>query len=121
MPKAKARIIRCRTCGKVILGRKPYKKPKELILSAIRRHYKRHHPRKFRGFIKKALRTKREKGLINKHGNPVSATVLAILGIGYETWKRIPKEDREHIKQLIEQRMYATAKRVMETALRRRA
>jgi len=64
MPKSKARIIRCKTCGKVILGRKPYRKPKELILRAIRRHYKKHHPAKFREFIKKALRTKREKGII---------------------------------------------------------
>lgn len=69
MPKAKARIIRCRTCGRVILGKKPYRKSKEMILKAIRRHYKKYHPRKFKGFIKKALHTKRKKGIINKH-NP---------------------------------------------------
>jgi len=68
------KVIRCRTCGKVILR---YKKPrysKEEILSAIRRHYKKHHPRRFKQFIKKALRTKRKRGIINKHNPKVKLT-----------------------------------------------
>jgi phage FluMu protein Com len=74
MPKGKVpryKIIRCRTCGKIIRKFDRYKYPrhhvpKEDILAAIRRHYKRNHPRKFREFVEKALRTKRKKGLIDK-------------------------------------------------------
>jgi len=52
------KIITCETCGKTIhrFDRTKYPKmhvPKEKILSAIRRHYKKHHPKKFRAFIKK--------------------------------------------------------------------
>jgi phage FluMu protein Com len=74
MPKGKLprfKVIRCKTCGKVIkrFDRHKYARhhvPKEDILSAIRRHYKRHHPKKFRTFTKKALKTKRKKGLIDR-------------------------------------------------------
>lgn len=67
------KIIHCETCGKVIarFDRTKYPKrhvPKEKILEKIRKHYKKHHPRKFKQFQKKALKTKREKGLINKKG-----------------------------------------------------
>lgn len=74
MPKNKVpryKTIKCHTCGKTIrrFDRSKYKGyhvPKDVILAAIRRHYKRHHKGKFREFQKKALRTKRKKGLINK-------------------------------------------------------
>ena len=68
------KVIKCRTCGRVILR---YKKPsytKEEILSAIRKHYKKYHPSKFREFIKKALKTKRKKGLIDKKDHPNNPT-----------------------------------------------
>ncbi|MEM5867235.1 MAG: hypothetical protein QXG39_04880 [Candidatus Aenigmatarchaeota archaeon] len=58
-------IIRCRTCGKVITRYKGHK-GLEHRMKMIRRHYKKHHPAKFREFIKKALETKRKKGIINK-------------------------------------------------------
>jgi len=45
-----------------------YKVPASDILAAIRRHYKRRHPRRFRQQIRKALRTKRKRGIINKRG-----------------------------------------------------
>jgi hypothetical protein len=65
------KVIRCKTCGKIIRRFDRYKYPrhhvpKDVILSAIRRHYKRHHPKKFKGFQKKALITKRKKGIIDK-------------------------------------------------------
>jgi hypothetical protein len=48
----------CKTCGKLILRRDH---SKEEVLSAIRRHYKRQHPRKFREMIKKAVRTRKRR------------------------------------------------------------
>ena len=48
----------CKVCGKLIKKRNA---TKEDVLSAIRRHYKKHHPKKFRGFYKKAARTRRKK------------------------------------------------------------
>lgn len=62
----KTKTIRCRTCGKVIrVFRYNRKKiPKGEILAAIRRHYKRNHPEKFKKFAKKAIKTKKEKGII---------------------------------------------------------
>jgi len=48
----------CRTCGKLIKRRNA---TKEDVLSAVRRHYKKHHPKKFRQFAKKAVATKKRK------------------------------------------------------------
>lgn len=72
MPKDKTprfKIIHCRTCGKTIrrFDRSKYKGyhvPQDEILAAIRRHYKRNHPKRFKQFAKKAVKTKKEKGLI---------------------------------------------------------
>ena len=60
------KVIRCKTCGKVIkrFDRTKYTNkhvPKEKILDAIRDHYKKHHPRKFKQFAKKAVKTKRKR------------------------------------------------------------
>lgn len=74
MPKEKVarfKKIVCRTCKKTIRRfdrskYKGYKISKADILAAIRRHYKRHHKGKFKEFQKKALKTKRKKGIINK-------------------------------------------------------
>jgi len=60
MPKGKARIIHCRTCNKVIMGKKPYKKSFPLIMKKVRSHYKRHHPKKFKEMTRKAQRTKKK-------------------------------------------------------------
>lgn len=78
MPKNKVprfKIIHCRHSshpGKVIArfdrSKYPgYSVPASEILAKIRSHYKKHHPRTFKKQIKKALKTKRERGIINKH------------------------------------------------------
>ena len=59
--------IRCKTCNKVILAYKKSSYSKEEILSAIRRHYKKHHPERFKKFAKKAVATKKERGIIKHH------------------------------------------------------
>lgn len=75
MPKQKLpryKVIRCRHKahpGKQIArfdrARYPGRHvPADVILGRIRRHYKREHPGAFRKSIRKALRTKRKKGLI---------------------------------------------------------
>lgn len=74
MPEKKGyKVITCETCGKEIarFRRSAYPKnhvPKEKILQAIRRHYKKKHPQKFKQFAKKAVATKRKKGIVNKKG-----------------------------------------------------
>lgn len=65
------KIIKCRTCKATIrkFDREKYPQkriPKEAILKAVRGHYKKKHPRKFKKSTEKALETKRKKGLINK-------------------------------------------------------
>ena len=62
--------IVCRTCEELIhrFRRSAYPRghvPKELILSAIRRHYKAEHPRKFKEMAKKAVRTKKARGILD--------------------------------------------------------
>ncbi len=57
------KVIRCRTCGKVIqkFDRTKYNwhVPAGVILAAIRRHYKRNHPKKFRTMVRKATHTRK--------------------------------------------------------------
>jgi len=60
MPKgdlARYKVIHCETCGKIIarFDRKKYSwhVPKDVILKATRRHYKKHHPKKFASWYKK--------------------------------------------------------------------
>ena len=68
--------IRCKTCGELIarFRRSAYPRghvPKEKILSATRRHYKKKHPRKFRESIKKGVKArmgKRKKGKKKRKG-----------------------------------------------------
>jgi len=59
------KVIHCRTCGKVIrrFDRRRYRGhvPQREILAAIRRHYKKFHPRKFRASIRKGVRTRKER------------------------------------------------------------
>ena len=54
--------IRCRTCGGLIrrFDRSRYAGhvPAEVILAATRKHYKEHHPGKFRASIKKGVKTR---------------------------------------------------------------
>jgi len=59
--------IRCRTCGKIIVRYKGHIGKGER-LSKIRRHYKKHHPKRFKQFSKKAIKTKKEKGMIKRSG-----------------------------------------------------
>lgn len=59
--------ITCKTCGKTIRRFDRYKYPGHHvpasdILSAIRRHYKRHHPGKFKESVRKGVRTRRKRG-----------------------------------------------------------
>jgi hypothetical protein len=56
MPK----VIRCKTCNKVILRVKGHA-GKDKIMSAIRHHYMKSHPQKFKRFSKKASVTKEMK------------------------------------------------------------
>ncbi|MGP3705239.1 MAG: hypothetical protein ACKD6O_08125 [Candidatus Bathyarchaeota archaeon] len=58
-------VLRCRTCGRVITRYKGHIGKAER-LRRIRRHYKRYHPKLFKEIIRKALRTKRKRGLIDK-------------------------------------------------------
>lgn len=57
--------IHCRTCGKLIrrFDRRKYQGhvPPDMILDAIRKHYKKHHPGKFRANIKKGVQTRKKK------------------------------------------------------------
>jgi hypothetical protein len=63
---AKYKYVKCRFCGKRIRYQSP---PKYLIrngidparLKAIRRHYKRQHPKKWREIVEKAVRTRKER------------------------------------------------------------
>lgn len=62
--------VTCRTCGELIkrFRRSAYPRghvPKSLILKAIRRHYKEAHPRKFKEFAKKAVKTKKARGILD--------------------------------------------------------
>jgi len=58
------KVIHCRTCGKVIrrFDRRRYHGhvPQNVILDAIRKHYKGEHPRKFRASIRKGVKTRTE-------------------------------------------------------------
>jgi len=63
--KSEYTVRRCRVCGRIIHRYKGHKGFEE-VMSDIRRHYKKYHPRKFREMIRKALQTKRERGIINK-------------------------------------------------------
>ena len=62
------KVIHCRTCGKVIrrFDRRRYHGhvPQDVILDAIRKHYKGEHPGKFRKSIRKGVeaRTKKSTG-----------------------------------------------------------
>jgi len=58
----------CKTCHKKVYYSDGYEKrnalqPKRLI--AVRRHYKKKHPGKFRAFIKKGVRARRRKSTSN--------------------------------------------------------
>jgi hypothetical protein len=57
--------IRCRTCGETIrrFDRSRYAGhvPAEVILAATRKHYKEHHPGKFRASIRKGVKTRMSK------------------------------------------------------------
>lgn len=74
--------IYCQTCGNLIkrFRRSAYPRghvPKELILRAIRRHYKEKHPRKFKEFAKKAVRTKIERGILDPYASESVPTIKA--------------------------------------------
>lgn len=71
-------VIRCRTCGKVI---RRYKgsMSKEEKLSSIRHHYKKHHPKRFRKSIRKAIKTKKAKGIIKKSGSIPTAMLIGLV------------------------------------------
>ena len=66
MPEKKGyKEIHCETCKKLIkrFRRSAYPRghvPKEKIMDAIRHHYKKKHPRKFKQFAKKAVATKKK-------------------------------------------------------------
>lgn len=74
--------IYCRTCGELIkrFRRSAYPRrhvPKELILKAIRRHYKERHPKRFKEFSKKAVRTKIERGILDPYASDSVPTIKA--------------------------------------------
>jgi hypothetical protein len=48
-------------------------------MSAIRHHYQKHHPSRFRGFHKKAIKTKKEKGIISKSGSIPTAMLRGLV------------------------------------------
>lgn len=60
--------VRCKTCNGIIASYRG-SRTKEWKLSKIRRHYKKNHPERFKQFAKKAVRTKKEKGIIKKSGS----------------------------------------------------
>lgn len=49
-------VWNCKTCGKAIIR----SGSKGQIMQAIRKHYKNKHPEKFKGFQRKAARTRKE-------------------------------------------------------------
>ena len=60
--------IKCSKCGKRIRGTKDVGFKERM--AKLRRHRKKYHPKAHRKSIKKALKTKREKGIINKSKKP---------------------------------------------------
>lgn len=58
------KVIRCRTCGKVIqkFDKEKYHGdvPADLIFRAIRQHYKKHHPGKFKESIRKGVQSRKK-------------------------------------------------------------
>ena len=56
--------IKCSICGKRIRGTKDVEFKERM--AKLRRHRKRSHPKAHKKSIRKALKTKREKGIINK-------------------------------------------------------
>jgi len=59
----KTSATHCKTCGKLISRGDKSKAEK---LSAIRKHYKKYHPAKFKKQSKKAIETKKKKGIISE-------------------------------------------------------
>jgi len=77
-----AKVLRCRICGKIILKKKKgVKYTKEVVLSAIRRHYKEKHPKKFIRIIEKAVRTRKERAKRKNPGNPRKKGEIPVLKI----------------------------------------
>ena len=58
------KVIHCKTCGKVIrkFDRTLYNwhVPMDVIMASVRRHYQKHHPRKFRESIRKGVETRKK-------------------------------------------------------------
>lgn len=65
--KKRARIMHCKLCGTASPSDKVTFKEQ---MAWLRRHRKLKHPKAHKKSVKKTLKTKREKGLINKKGNP---------------------------------------------------
>jgi len=62
-----AKIIHCKTCGRIILKKSPGKSyPKDVILSFTRRHYKKFHPIQFRRMIEAGRRKRALKNPVKK-------------------------------------------------------
>lgn len=61
------RIMHCKLCGKATPS---YCKTFEQQMAWLRKHRKRKHPKAHKKSVRKTLKTKRKKGLIDKRGNP---------------------------------------------------
>lgn len=68
------KTIHCSICGQAISGYGFADR-----MEKLRRHYKKHHPTAFKKQIRKALETKRAKGLIAPSGNPNPLTDKIII------------------------------------------
>ena len=70
--------VRCRTCGKIIVRYKGHL-GKATRLKKIRRHYKKYHPKRFKQFSRKAIATKKRKGIIKKSGSIPTAMLIGLV------------------------------------------
>lgn len=122
MKEVKKKVLRfkkvtCRTCEKTIrrFDRskfKGYHVPASDILAAIRRHYKRNHPHKFRESTKKGLKTKKKekkRGARKSVGKTKKKGIMKKIRGFYEPDVRAIKQRKgvKHIPTYLKQKVKA--------------